>query len=132
MGKKEQVPALAIFVKGSLWVRGRRLAGVVLPMGDYSALAVFHIVPLGPPEIEVEPWDEPDEGGPQQELARPRRGVGRGGLQGIAVRSSWQEGQGACRGQGAGEARGLAGGSPLRGGEPGWRRRLPQRHPHAG
>ena len=41
-------------------------------------------------------------------------------------------GQGAGQGQGAGEACGLAGGGPLRGGEPGWRRRLPQRHPHAG
>ena len=34
--------------------------------------------------------------------------------------------------EGAGEARGLAGGGPLRGGEPGRRRRHPQRHPHAG
>ena len=34
MGKKEQVPARAIFVQGSLWVCGRRLAGVVLPTGD--------------------------------------------------------------------------------------------------
>ena len=39
------------------------------------------------------------DGGPQQELARPRRGARRGGLRGIAVCSSWQEGQGACRGQ---------------------------------
>jgi len=141
-----------------------------------------------PPDVEVEPWDEPDEGeklrasalppepattrgwpsrasgrilssrtrscpspssrprtstctrrsgasrpwSTTQELARPRRGVRQGGLRGIAVCSSWQEGQGACRGQGAGEARGLAGGGPLRGGEPGLRRRLPQRHPHAG
>ena len=48
MGKKEQVPARAIFVQGSLtlWVCGRRLAGpgVVLPMGEL-ALAVFHMVP---------------------------------------------------------------------------------------
>ena len=72
------------------------------------------------------------DGGPQQELARPRRGARRGGLRGIAVCSSWQEGQGARRGQGAGEARGLAGGGPLRGGEPRRRRRLPQRHPNAG
>jgi len=34
MGKKEQVPALAIFVQGSYSGCGRRLAGVVLPMGD--------------------------------------------------------------------------------------------------
>jgi len=34
MGKKEQVPALAIFVQGSLWVWSATTAGVVLPMGD--------------------------------------------------------------------------------------------------
>ena len=113
-----------------------------------------------PPDVEVEPWDEPDEGeklrasaeppepaerkaralalpaaysrrgqgaaaprrihvqarvptpgaaalhdgGPQQELARPRRGARQGGLRRIAVCSSRQEGQGAGQGQGAGEA----------------------------
>jgi len=41
MGKKEQVPALAIFVQGSLWVWSATtlyglysIAGVVLPVGD--------------------------------------------------------------------------------------------------
>ena len=58
MGKKEQVPALAIFVQGSL-----NFVGVV---GDYSrgrppdgglALAVFHIVPRVPaaPNLFVHP-----------------------------------------------------------------------------
>ena len=58
MGKKEQVPALAIFVQGSLWVCGRRLAGVVLPMRDGGlALAVFHMVPRVPaaPNLVVHP-----------------------------------------------------------------------------
>ena len=34
MGKKEQVPARAIFVQGSLWVWSATSRGVVLPMGD--------------------------------------------------------------------------------------------------
>jgi len=33
MGKKEQAPALAIFVQGSLWVWSAT-SRVVLPMGD--------------------------------------------------------------------------------------------------
>ena len=56
MGKKEQVPALAIFVQGFLCVCGRRLAGVVLPGGGL-ALAVFHMVPRVPaaPDLFVHP-----------------------------------------------------------------------------
>ena len=43
MGKKEQIPALAIFVQGSLWVWSATSRRVVLPMGDGGlALAVFH------------------------------------------------------------------------------------------
>ena len=34
MGKKEQVPARAIFVPGSSWVWSATSRGVVLPMGD--------------------------------------------------------------------------------------------------
>ena len=52
MGEKEQVPARAIFVQGSLWVCGRRLAGVVLPMGGL-ALAVFHMVPRVPATLNL-------------------------------------------------------------------------------
>ena len=57
MGKKEQVPALAIFVQGSLWVwsvtsRGR-------PPDGGLALAVFHMVPRVPlpaaPNLFVHP-----------------------------------------------------------------------------
>ena len=58
MGKKEQVPARAIFVQGSLWVWSARLAGVVLPMGEGGlALAVFHMVPRVPaaPNLFVHP-----------------------------------------------------------------------------
>ena len=52
MGKKEQVPALAIFVQGSLWVwsatsRGRPSRNnPILPDGGL-ALAVFHTRSLG-------------------------------------------------------------------------------------
>ena len=58
MGKKEQVPALAVFVQGLLCGCGRRLAGVVLPMRDGGlALAVFHMVPRVPaaPNLVVHP-----------------------------------------------------------------------------
>jgi len=43
MGKKEQVPALAIFVQGSLWVWSATSRG--RPPDGGLALAVFHMVP---------------------------------------------------------------------------------------
>ena len=46
MGKKEQVPALAIFVQGSLWVWSATSRG--RPPGGGLALAVFHMVPRVP------------------------------------------------------------------------------------
>ena len=45
MGKKEQAPALAIFVQGSLWVWSATSRG--RPPDGGLALAVFHMVPLG-------------------------------------------------------------------------------------
>ena len=47
MGKKEQIPARAIFVQGSLWVWSATSRG--RPPDGGLALAVFHIVPPGPP-----------------------------------------------------------------------------------
>ena len=57
MGKKEQVPARAIFVQRVLCGCGRRLAGVVLPIDGGLALAVFHMVPRVPaaPNLFVHP-----------------------------------------------------------------------------
>ena len=60
MGKKEQVPARAIFVVcAGFFVCGcdRRLAGVVLPTDGGLALAVFHMVPRVPaaPNLFVHP-----------------------------------------------------------------------------
>ena len=46
MGKKEQVPALAIFVKGSLWAWSATSRG--RPPDGGLALAVFHMVPRVP------------------------------------------------------------------------------------
>ena len=43
MGKKEQVPARAIFVQGSLWVWSAASRG--RPPDGGLALAVFHMVP---------------------------------------------------------------------------------------
>ena len=60
MGKKEQVPALAIFVQGSLWVwsatsRGRPIGAD----GGTSTLAVFHVwsprVPAAPKNLFIHP-----------------------------------------------------------------------------
>ena len=45
MGKKEQVPALAIFVQGSLWVWSATSRGRPPDGGLRLALAVFHLVP---------------------------------------------------------------------------------------
>ena len=55
MGKKEQVPALAIFVQGSLWVWSATSRG--RPPGGGLALAVFHMVPRVPaaPNLFVHP-----------------------------------------------------------------------------
>ena len=55
MGKKEQVPALAIFVQGSLWVWSATSRG--RPPDGGLALAVFHIVPRVPaaPNLFVHP-----------------------------------------------------------------------------
>jgi len=44
MGKKEQVPALAIFVQGSLWVWSATSRG--RPPDGGLALAVFHMPQL--------------------------------------------------------------------------------------
>ena len=46
MGKKEQVPARAIFVQGSLWVWSAASRG--RPPDGGLALAVFHMVPRVP------------------------------------------------------------------------------------
>ena len=46
MGKKEQAPALAIFVQGSLWVWSATSRG--RPPDGGLALAVFHMVPRVP------------------------------------------------------------------------------------
>ena len=56
MGKKEQVPALAIFVQGSLWVWSATSRGRP-PDGGLAALAVFHMVPRVPaaPNLFVHP-----------------------------------------------------------------------------
>jgi len=55
MGKKEQVPALAIFVQGSLWVWSATSRG--RPPDGGLALAVFHMVPRVPaaPNLFVHP-----------------------------------------------------------------------------
>ena len=55
MGKKEQVPARAIFVQGSLWVWSATSRG--RPPDGGLALAVFHIVPRVPaaPNLFVHP-----------------------------------------------------------------------------
>ena len=45
MGKKEQVPARAIFVQGSLWVWSATSRG--RPPDGGLALAVLHMVPRG-------------------------------------------------------------------------------------
>ena len=54
-GKKEQVPALAIFVQGSLWVWSATSRG--RPPDGGLALAVFHMVPRVPaaPNLFVHP-----------------------------------------------------------------------------
>ena len=46
MGKKEQAPARAIFVQGSLWVWSATSRG--RPPDGGLALAVFHMVPRVP------------------------------------------------------------------------------------
>jgi len=55
MGKKEQAPALAIFVQGSLWVWSATSRG--RPPDGGPALAVFHMVPRVPaaPNLFVHP-----------------------------------------------------------------------------
>ena len=55
MGKKEQAPALAIFVQGSLWVWSATSRG--RPPDGGLALAVFHMVPRVPaaPNLVVHP-----------------------------------------------------------------------------
>ena len=55
MGKKEQVPALAMFVQGSLWVWPATSQG--RPPDGGLALAVFHMVPRVPaaPNLFVHP-----------------------------------------------------------------------------
>ena len=55
MGKKEQVPALAMFVQGSLWVWSATSRG--RPPDGGLALAVFHMVPRVPaaPNLFVHP-----------------------------------------------------------------------------
>ena len=55
MGKKEQAPALAIFVQGSLWVWSATSRG--RPPDGGLALAVFHMVPRVPaaPNLFVHP-----------------------------------------------------------------------------
>ena len=55
MGKKEQAPALAIFVQGSLWVWSATSRG--RPPGGGLALAVFHMGPRVPaaPNLFVHP-----------------------------------------------------------------------------
>ena len=55
MGKKEQVPALAIFVRGSLWVWSATSRG--RPPDGGLALAVFHMVHRVPaaPNLFVHP-----------------------------------------------------------------------------
>ena len=55
MGKKEQVPARAIFVQGSLWVWSATSRG--RPPDGGLALAVFHMVPRVPaaPNLVVHP-----------------------------------------------------------------------------
>ena len=55
MGKKEQVPARAIFVQGSLWVWSATSRG--RPPDGGLALAVFHMVPRVPaaPNLFVHP-----------------------------------------------------------------------------
>ena len=55
MGKKEQAPALAIFVQGSLWVWSAASRG--RPPDGGLALAVFHMVPRVPaaPNLFVHP-----------------------------------------------------------------------------
>ena len=55
MGKKEQVPALALFVQGSLWVWSATSRG--RPPDGGLALAVFHMVPRVPaaPNLFVHP-----------------------------------------------------------------------------
>jgi len=54
MGKKEQVPARAIFVQGSLWVWSATSQG---RPPDGGTLAVFHMVPRVPaaPNLFVHP-----------------------------------------------------------------------------
>ena len=51
MGKKEQVPALAIFVQGSLWVWSATSRG--RPPDGGLALAVFHMVPRVPAALLI-------------------------------------------------------------------------------
>ena len=55
MGKKEQAPALAILVQGSLWVWSATSRG--RPPDGGLALAVFHMVPRAPaaPNLFVHP-----------------------------------------------------------------------------
>ena len=56
MGKKEQVPALAIFVQGFLWVWSATSRGRP-PGGGLALRAVFHMVPRVPaaPNLFVHP-----------------------------------------------------------------------------
>ena len=54
MGKKEQVPALAIFMQGSLWVWSATSRG--RPPDGGLALAVFHMVPRVPAAPNLFVW----------------------------------------------------------------------------